>query len=265
MGSALIRRSTGLVVNQPLRLQERARAGVIVSPAFNPRFVPNCELWLDADDASTLTDAGSGACSAWNDKSGNARNFAQSNSTYRPIITANTSPSGRTALVFDGSNDHLTLSEFSINDHTTIVVFKNTSGGDAVLVGSNPTNSQIRENRTGNGAYSMYDSSGPGDYVYSGATSDVLTSPHITAWVKNGTTWAEFYREFGLRERYTGGSMATNQRVGQISSLLGTGVPSLMLNGWIGEILIYSRVLAYHEFAYLMRGLGNKWGIPVAY
>jgi hypothetical protein len=40
-------------------------------------------LWLDADDASTVTES-SGAVSQWNDKSGNARNATQASAGNRP-------------------------------------------------------------------------------------------------------------------------------------------------------------------------------------
>ena len=42
-------------------------------------------LWLDAADSDTITLV-SGAVSQWDDKSGNARHFIQSNTTYRPIV-----------------------------------------------------------------------------------------------------------------------------------------------------------------------------------
>src|SRR5690606_5123729 len=44
------------------------------------------EIW--ANDSSSVTDAGGGACSQWNDLSGNNYHFTQSTSSQRPIISA---------------------------------------------------------------------------------------------------------------------------------------------------------------------------------
>jgi hypothetical protein len=62
-------------------------------------------LWLDAADSGTITTV-SGAVSQWNDKSGNARNAAQSTAGNRPALTT---VSGLQVLRFDGSNDFMNI------------------------------------------------------------------------------------------------------------------------------------------------------------
>lgn len=57
--------------------------------------------WLNDD--SSVTDAGAGACSQWNDISGNAWHFTQGTGTKRPTIT----PAGlnsRRTMAFDGGD-----------------------------------------------------------------------------------------------------------------------------------------------------------------
>jgi len=68
------------------------------------------ELWLDADDASTITLNGSNV-SAWNDKSGNGRNATQTG-TAQPLYSS-TGLNNRPALDFDGTDDDLVLSSVS--------------------------------------------------------------------------------------------------------------------------------------------------------
>jgi len=46
-------------------------------------------LWLDAADASTITESG-GAVSQWDDKSGNGRSVSQSDASYRPSTNTRT-------------------------------------------------------------------------------------------------------------------------------------------------------------------------------
>jgi hypothetical protein len=64
-------------------------------------------LWLDADDASTITLNGS-TVSQWNDKSGNGRNASQATAVNQPTRTLN-GLGGRTVITFDGTNDWLGL------------------------------------------------------------------------------------------------------------------------------------------------------------
>lgn len=62
-------------------------------------------LWLDAADSGTITTV-SGAVSQWNDKSGNARNAAQSTAGNRPALTT---VSGYSVVQFDGADDWLNI------------------------------------------------------------------------------------------------------------------------------------------------------------
>ena len=65
------------------------------------------QLWLDADDFSTITESG-GSVSAWNDKSGNARHATQTTPANRPTYTASDSRAGNQPSIGSsavGSND----------------------------------------------------------------------------------------------------------------------------------------------------------------
>lgn len=62
-------------------------------------------LWLDAADASTITESG-GVVSQWNDKSGNGNHVAQSTSTLRPVVASSVLNS-KPVIRFDGTDDRL--------------------------------------------------------------------------------------------------------------------------------------------------------------
>jgi hypothetical protein len=79
----------------------RSSGGVLWTPA-NLSTPPS--LWFNDDSA--VTDAGSGACSQWNDISGNGYHFEQVTSANRPLIVSGGLNSRRT-IRFDGSNDML--------------------------------------------------------------------------------------------------------------------------------------------------------------
>jgi hypothetical protein len=88
-------------------------------------------LWLDANDASTITLNGS-TVAQWNDKSGNARHVSQATATNQPTLTAS-GLNGKSVVTFDGVNDFLTSSGFSglisgLSGLTVSSVIKGTSG-----------------------------------------------------------------------------------------------------------------------------------------
>ena len=71
---------------------------------WNPSMISTA-LWLDAADASTITESG-GAVSQWDDKSGNDRNATQGTSGSRPAIVL-AGQNGLSIFRFDGSDDWL--------------------------------------------------------------------------------------------------------------------------------------------------------------
>ena len=83
------------------------------------------EIWLDAADSSTITIV-SGLISQWNDKSGNARNVSQGNSSLRPQMDS-TNLNGLGVISFLGSGRRLAASTNSdwtfLHDSTSSSVF----------------------------------------------------------------------------------------------------------------------------------------------
>jgi hypothetical protein len=72
------------------------------SSAWTPAKLSDLALWLDADDAGTITLNGS-TVSQWNDKSGNGRNVSQATAANQPTRTLN-GLGGRTVITFDGAD-----------------------------------------------------------------------------------------------------------------------------------------------------------------
>lgn len=72
---------------------------------WTPRNLPTLSLWLDADDAATLTLSDS-YVTEWRDKSGNGRHVAQAAQASQPTRVANVQ-NGRAVVRFDGTSDAL--------------------------------------------------------------------------------------------------------------------------------------------------------------
>jgi len=78
--------------------------------------IPQADLWTPAglitapqiwyNETSSVTDAGGGACSQWNDISGNNYHATQSTSANRPLIVAS-GLNGKRIIRFDGTDDDL--------------------------------------------------------------------------------------------------------------------------------------------------------------
>ena len=92
-------------------------------------------LWLDAADASTITEIG-GAVSQWDDKSGNGRNASQGDSALRPAYLP-TSFNGKPTLETNG-NDVLELGVTSLGRHV--------GGITAAIVGLHPVTASFKIN-----------------------------------------------------------------------------------------------------------------------
>lgn len=84
--------------------------GFVINPyvfggasAFSPTDIATLKTWYDASDTATISDAGGGAVSAWNDKSGNDRHLSQGTSARRPTTGVSTL-NGLNVLNFAGDD-----------------------------------------------------------------------------------------------------------------------------------------------------------------
>lgn len=83
-------------------------------------------LWLDGDDANTITIV-SGAVSQWSDKSGNSIHGAQSTASARPTLDA-TGINSKPALSFNGTSNNLVFPTGFLNGATEFTVAMVLSG-----------------------------------------------------------------------------------------------------------------------------------------
>jgi hypothetical protein len=225
-------------------------------------------LWLDAADASAVTTI-SGAVSQWNDKSGNTRNFTQSDSARRPTYGISTL-NGKSAVGFDGSNDFLgTLSTalFSSGNAnlTIIAAYKpRLAIGYGTLFGN--------YGAVGTGEFAIYyGSSAP--YitpwgVYNQATVDI--SP--ASYVQGAETIIALRRDSGMFTGWTNGT--ENNTVSNSNSVYATANPSASIwrigtntqGGEAGffdlyELLCVNSSISTDTRQKLEGYLAHKWGL----
>jgi hypothetical protein len=221
----------------------------------------NLSLWLDADEASTITLNGS-TVSQWNDKSGNGRHATQGTASAQPAYTAS-GLNGRPVLTFDSTNDFLGTALTLPHPLSMYAVaqFNPLGGVNArAILGS------------GNLSYALgYLNAAPASNAYA------LWNPNVNggAYINNTT---------GLGPVVVGSTTASNDEntwntyvngsnAGQTISDTGTpNAPSPILIGWTGngseywsgpiaEVVVLSQTMTTADRQRVEGYLAHKWGL----
>jgi hypothetical protein len=223
---------------------------------FSPKSISGLLVWLDANDASSYTIAT--GISEWRDKSGNGRTFSQSTGNNQPVVSA-TKQNGMTLFEFDGTNDRLTATGnwLQIANCTLFAAFKRNSGAYGGIIAS----SGNFDNSPG----LLIDSSSPVVRGYSnfspGAAGSATTFQVMSGTVTNGDTVA-FTNGTQSDSDAASGSLGSDQTTTSIGTYRTTAAN--YLNGLLGEVLAFSRVLTASERRTVEAYLGKKWGVTVA-
>jgi hypothetical protein len=247
------------------------------SSAWTPAQLAGLALWLDADDASTIT-LNSGNVSQWNDKSGNARHATQGVAASQPAFNAS-GLGGKPVITLDGTNDSLRISipnsVIANTTHGLYYVFARKgagTGGDAYRPEISTTTSAFNVDRGGyhyikntnnlGASYPYYPGTGPSSNNYdlsSGIAyaNDVRT---IIALQGNTTGWGVW--RTGALEGTTAALVTPH------SSIEGLVIghqpsPSRFSNIEIVEVLLVNDVST--STRQLIEGyLAWKWGLTYA-
>jgi hypothetical protein len=222
-----------------------------LASGFNPKTIAGLALWMDASEYNAST-------GTWADKSGNGRDFSQAIAANRPIVSAVTQ-NARAILEFDGSNDQLIQSSnfLQVANCTMFAAFKrngNTFGG--VIASSNNADRSpgiiIDSSR---GAIRGFNN------VSLSAAAAVDSFNITSGTVTNGAT-VMFTNGTQISSTAASNTLDTSGTTTAIGSYRTT--QANYLNGYIGEIIVYTRVLTVSERRRVEGYLGKKWGIAVA-
>jgi len=230
--------------------------------SFDPNQIGGLGLWLDSDDASTIT-LNVSDVSQWNDKSGNARHASQGTPANQPAYATGVL-SGKPIVRFNGSSEFFNMGTgldwLAGISHTAFVVALTTNytnfygaaqggqGAQSLHVGFN-NSSRYRINYWGNDTYPLISAN------FNVGQFNVLTFE----WPLGGQKYA--YAN-GLQEPFgvtgpSGGSIQPMAGGGRIVNVVGQGY----FGGDIAEILIYGQILSQVERLAVTNYLVEKWGI----
>ncbi len=208
-------------------------------------------LWLDASDTSTFTTSG-GVVLQWRDRSGNNRHANQALTSAMPA-RVDAALGGRPALVFDGTNDVLVISSYSVpQPYEMWAAFSLPVDpvAEADLWGSvNPV--VVTRPRWQDG--------GSTRLVYAGGN---LTAPRLTV---GSHVWGAGFNGASSFDRLNG-TLAATGNAGTWSLGGGTRIgmgqnTSIYLRATVGELLIVPASLSVADRERLEGYLAHKWGM----
>ena len=259
----------------PRLLRPRAAGG------FDPRSIANLTLWLDAQDSATLVTT-SGQVSQWTDKSGAGRTVNQTTANNRPTLftssgdaqtTTAATINGKQALFFDGVNDVLVQAPRNltrnIGGFTAFFVceFNAISGTPGLLfhTGTNIRQSLYLNSNEWNVATRRVGADSLSSQSSSGGTVATGTPYLVRNTVDYQTAAIRLFANGTQRISATAG-WGTGTSADEDMSTVNIGLHSAAgyLNGKIGAVLFYQRVLSDSEALAVERDLAGRWGITLA-
>ena len=239
---------------------------ILPNPSFSdwsPLQISGCQLWLDATDSTSVT-LNSTSVTQWSDKSGNARHLTQSTLANAPNYTRVGSNfmidfvrANKTYLINASYSQIYTNFTLYMIIKRKAVPLDNERMFVAIPVGyATDWNTQTGFSFSStielaaNGSGSSYsESSNLNTTMYS-----IVTSTNSANVYKNGDSTSVISRSLGL----TGNS---------IGILLGSGTNSGIntlseqFNGYIGEVILFTKALTTSERQQIDAYLALKWGL----
>jgi len=244
--------------------------GATASQAFTPNKFASLKVHLDASDRGSITSTG-GNVSQKNDKSKNANHATQFIGSSQPLTESDTI-NGKDVITYDGDDDLLLLGSQPIigTEARTLI---------GVVLANNSINSNavvsLSENLTLGGAYRMtteiavriHDASRifSADAVEDGINAAIIMATNeANSTIENDADNLQVYKNGFL---LTGGTSVAettpvNTNVGTTAIGNEATNNALRLDGVIGEVIIYNRVITAVERLVIHAYLINKWGIP---
>lgn len=242
------------------------------SVGFSPSSISGLQLWLDASDASTVYQAAAGSLATadgdpvgqWQDKSGNARHFAQASGTNKPALKT-AIKNGRNVIRWDGVDDYLDggdILDFGTGAFSIFIVLRNSVTTDTpVFVKDNGNGSEL-------GVFISLNSvsSNSGITYWNGSNNTFGYASATVAWMQpsvvrtgTGANGVTCYANGSLGATLTDSrnlSNARSIRLGQYS----TGSFG-KFSGDFAEILVWNVALDSTQRGQVNTYLRSKWAV----
>jgi hypothetical protein len=231
---------------------------------WTPAYISTA-LWLDAADASTITES-NGDVSQWDDKSGNGRNAVQATASKQPSHNSTTINSIG-VLSFDGVSDQLDIASQPITGTVDRSIF-------AVVRANNYVNGgggflALAKTKTDEG--STWDLCLENNGFYIRVTGNVYFTPAPTGSGAHllGNTWSGALLHAGVSAYNNGSTLSlaggsdVSINTSASSAIVGATPlhPNVYFDGDIAEIIVISSVVNSSTRQQIEGYLAHKWGL----
>lgn len=241
---------------------------------FDPRRITGLFQWFDASDRSTLFDATSGGSAVaddgtvarWEDKSGNGYHLTQGTAGNRPTLRS-AIRNGQSVLEYDGANSNLVSGTIAneLNTLSVFTVFLADTTGQASL-GSIWAHSALgvaseQRNLRINSASAIEALFGSNDGRSPAVTLSVFNRVHAFWNGGNGrATDFQFLLNGSAQASSTSGTMTVSATTPGTFAVGNRPAGSRAWDGYIAEVLVYTRNLLASERTAVDNWLAKKWG-----
>lgn len=243
---------------------------------FDPRSISGLFQWYDGSDRATLFDATSGGApvadnagvARWEDKSGNGYHLTQGTANNRPTLRPATR-NGRSVLEYDGANSNLVSASIA-NDLSALSIFavfsadtlgQNSLG--AIWANNTAINlSGARQYRTQSGP-TMAAAFGNNDSRNTATTYSLAAFTRYHVFWSGGTNRAtdfSFLLNGSSLSPGLSGTLTTTAHPTGALAVGNTPGGTRAWDGFIAEVLVYTRLLSTSERTAVDRWLAGKWG-----
>jgi len=251
-------------------------SGVIASQAFTPNKQAGLKLELDPSDRGTIIDSG-GNVSQETDKSKDGNHATQLTGSSQPLTEVDTI-NGKNVLTYDGDDDFLVGATASraipLSDHTLFLVCRMAAVLDerqCVLGWNDSTGlSQVEFNvevicfEGGTGQLSLSSLMFNSPFRIIGGGQDFRGQPVIIAIVVDHDTNVKTYINGVLRTTFSIDNPIASVDRFHIAAELDLGnILGNYVDGVIGSIIIYDRILTNAEIDAHHHYLSNKYGLAL--
>jgi hypothetical protein len=242
---------------------------------FDPRSISGLFQWFDGSDRATLFDATTGGSAVadngtvarWEDKSGNARHLTQGTAGNRPTLRP-AIRNGRSVLEYDGANSNLVSASIT-NDLSSLSIFavfaqdtlgQNNLGtiwGNASLPGSGNRTYRIQAGPAMSALFGTND----GRLINLSSATGAFTRVH--AFWNGGNNRASdfsFLEDGTARSSLTFGTITVTAASASATAVGNKPLGSNAWDGYIAEVLVYTRFLSVSERTRVDNWLKAKWG-----
>lgn len=228
---------------------------VTPSPVVDPRAISNLEAWFRADDT---VDAGGGAISQWNDRSGNGRHATQGTGVNRGTRTTSVALRSQAVVSFDG-NDIYTTTAFDLPRSCTWFA----------VLGTITTRGMIAEHGSGDSIYMYAD--GNAAFAVFGGTGIGYHRAFKNNWLATNSQGSARYDQVSaptlrnvradITPDSTDGTAQSSVTYNKALTIGARAGGTLSHNGQIAELIIYSRALTTKELEKIEAYLFNRYGV----